>query len=70
MTSKFYVISWTDSSMEVVKASKLICLSEDKVGSEVLMKYKGKTWKFMIESIWGNDVICVDLLKLQYVSAG
>ena len=63
MTSKFYVISWTDSSMEVVKASKLICLSEDKVGSEVLMKYKGKTWKFMIESIWGNDVICVDLLK-------
>ena len=64
MTSKFYVISWTDSSMEVVKASKLICLSEDKVGSEVLMKYKGKTWKFMIESIWGNDVICVDLLKL------
>ena len=70
MTSKFYAISWTDSSMEVVKASKLICLSEDKVGSEVLMKYKGKTWKFMIESIWGNDVICVDLLKLQYVSAG
>ena len=64
MTSKFYVISWTDSSMEVVKASKLICLSEDKVESEVLMKYKGKTWKFMIESIWGNDVICVDLLKL------
>ena len=64
MTSKFYVISWTDSSMEVVKASKLICLSEDKVGSEVLMKCKGKTWKFMIESIWGNDVICVDLLKL------
>ena len=64
MTSKFYVISWTDSSMEVVKASKLICLSEDKVGSEVLMKYNGKTWKFMIESIWGNDVICVDLLKL------
>ena len=64
MTSKFYVISWTDSSMEVVKASKLICLSEDKVGSEVLMKYKGKTWKFMIESIWSNDVICVDLLKL------
>ena len=64
MTLKFYVISWTDSSMEVVKASKLICLSEDKVGSEVLMKYKGKTWKFMIESIWGNDVICVDLLKL------
>ena len=64
MTSKFYAISWTDSSMEVVKASKLICLSEDKVGSEVLMKYKGKTWKFMIESIWGNDVICVDLLKL------
>ena len=64
MTSKFYVISWTDSSMEVVKASKLICLSEDKVGSEGLMKYKGKTWKFMIESIWGNDVICVDLLKL------
>ena len=50
--------------MEVVKASKLICLSEDKVGSEVLMKYNGKTWKFMIESIWGNDVICVDLLKL------
>ena len=64
MTLKFYVISWTDSSMEVVKASKLICLSEDKVESEVLMKYKGKTWKFMIESIWGNDVICVDLLKL------
>ena len=64
MTSKFYVISWTDSSLEVVKASKLICLSEDKVGSEVLMKYNGKTWKFMIESIWGNDVICVDLLKL------
>ena len=64
MTSKFYLISWTDSSMEVVKASKLICLSEDKVESEVLMKYKGKTWKFMIESIWGNDVICVDLLKL------
>ena len=64
MTSKFYVISWTDSSLEVVKASKLICLSEDKVGSEVLMKYNDKTWKFMIESIWGNDVICVDLLKL------
>ena len=36
------MISWTDNSMEVVKASKLTSLSEEKIRSEVLMKYKGK----------------------------
>ena len=50
--------------MEVVKASKLTYLSEEKVRSEVLMKYKGKKWKDVIESIGAIDLICIELLTL------
>ena len=44
MNTKFYVVNWSDNSIEVLKASKVICL----------MKYKGETWKRIIDSIWGK----------------
>ena len=43
-----------DNSIEVLKASKVICLNEENVGSEGLMKYKGEFWKGIIEGIWGK----------------
>ena len=54
MNPKFYVVNWSDNSMEVLTAIKVICLNEENVRSEVLMKYKGETWKGIIESIWGK----------------
>ena len=54
MNPKFYVVNWSDNSIQVLKASKVICLNEENVGSEVLMKYKGETWKGIIESICGK----------------
>ena len=37
MNPKFYVINCSDNSVEVLKASKVICLNEENLGSEVLM---------------------------------
>ena len=54
MNPKFYVVNWSDNSIQVLKASKVICLNEENVGSEGLMKYKGETWKGIIEGIWGK----------------
>ena len=53
MNPKFFVVNCSDNSTEVLKASKVICLNEENLGSKVLMKYKGETWKGIIESIWG-----------------
>ena len=44
MNPKFCVVNWSDNSVEVLKASKVLCLNEENVGSEVLMKSKGETW--------------------------
>ena len=57
MNPKFFVVNWSDNSIQVLKASKVICLNEENVGSDVLMKYKGETWKGIIESIWGNTLL-------------
>ena len=50
----FYVVTWSDNSLEVLKATKFICLDEEKTGEQVLMKFKGVTWRGVIESIWGK----------------
>ena len=50
----FYVVTWSDNSLGVLKASKVICFDEEKIGGQVLMKFKGETWRGVIESIWGK----------------
>ena len=34
MNPKFCVVNWSDNSVEVLKASKVLCLNEENVGSE------------------------------------
>ena len=50
----FYVVTWSDNSLEVLKASKVICLDEEKIGGQVVMTFKGVTWRGAIGSVWGK----------------
>ena len=34
MNPKFCVVNWSDNSVEVLKASKVLCLNEENVGSD------------------------------------
>ena len=53
MNPKLYVINWIDNSINVLKTTEVICLSEENlVVSKVLIKYNGETQKGIIESIW------------------
>ena len=55
-TMNFYIVTWSGSSLEVLKSSKVICLDKEKIGGQVLMKFKGATWRGVIESIWGKSL--------------
>ena len=52
----FFIVTWSGSSLEVLKSSKVICLDEEKIGGQVLMNFKGATWRGVIESIWGKSL--------------
>ena len=41
----FYVVTWSGNSLEVLKASKVICHDKEKIGGQILMKFKGVTWR-------------------------
>lgn len=49
---RFYVVTWSDNSLEVLAANEVIYLDEEKIGGKVLRKFKGATWRRVIESIW------------------
>ena len=50
----FYVVTYSDNSLEGLKANKVICPDEEKTLGQVLMKFKGAAWRRVIESIWGK----------------
>ena len=52
----FYAVTWSDNSLEVIKASKVICLDEEKIGGQMLMKFKRAKRRGVIETVWGKSL--------------